>query len=175
MDTNATPTPKGGPRTEAGKATSSLNALTHGLLSNVTLIDGEDPLMLKSLRKSFLAEMAPVGALEEFLTERLVVDAWRLRRALATEGAAAEHTRESIEGDLFATSTHGSQRGVELAVQIAPATSSDSEKIVRYLASIERSFFRTLHELQRLQSARHGEAITPPAVLDVNLNGEDKG
>ena len=176
MDTNSTPTAtKGGPKTEEGKAKSSLNAISHGLLSSVVLIKGEDAEALKSLHKSLMSEISPIGSLEQFLADRLIADVWRLRRALAAEGAAAEHAKEGIEGDMFATNVHGSKRGVELAVQIAPVTSLDSEKIVRYLTSIERSFFRFLHELQRLQSVRRGEAVAPPAVLDVNLIGEDKG
>jgi hypothetical protein len=41
------------------------------------------------------------------------------------------------------------------------------EKIGRYEAAAERSLYKALHELQRLQAARQGQAVTPPAVLDV--------
>jgi hypothetical protein len=38
----------------------------------------------------------------------------------------------------------------------------------RYESSIERSLFKSLHELQRLQSARHGGPVSLPAALDIN-------
>jgi hypothetical protein len=45
-------------------------------------------------------------------------------------------------------------------------------KLSRYEAAIERSIFRALHELQRLQAARQVEgSVTPPAVLDVDVSG----
>jgi hypothetical protein len=44
------------------------------------------------------------------------------------------------------------------------------EKITRYETTLERSLHKTLHELQRLQAARHGQAVPPPAVLDVDVN-----
>ena len=39
----------------------------------------------------------------------------------------------------------------------------------RYESAIERSLFKSLHELQRLQSARHGGSAPIPVALDVNL------
>jgi len=40
----------------------------------------------------------------------------------------------------------------------------------RYEVNIERSFFKSFHELQRLQAARHGGAVSIPGALDVNLH-----
>jgi hypothetical protein len=43
------------------------------------------------------------------------------------------------------------------------------EKVARYENGLEKSLFRNLHELQRLQAARSGAAVTPPAAVDVDL------
>ena len=43
------------------------------------------------------------------------------------------------------------------------------DKVTRYESHLERSLFRTLHELQRLQAASGGANIPPPATLDVAL------
>jgi len=40
-------------------------------------------------------------------------------------------------------------------------------RLSHYEASMERGLFRSLHELQRLQAARAGQAVAPPMVLDV--------
>ena len=40
----------------------------------------------------------------------------------------------------------------------------------RYESNIERSLFKSLHELQRLQAARHGGPVSIPAALDLNIS-----
>ncbi len=45
-------------------------------------------------------------------------------------------------------------------------------KLSRYETTIERSLYRALHELQRLQAARHANGnVSPPAALDVDVSG----
>jgi hypothetical protein len=43
----------------------------------------------------------------------------------------------------------------------------------RHELAISRSFYQTLHELQRLQAARAGQHVAPPAVVDVDINLPD--
>ena len=45
----------------------------------------------------------------------------------------------------------------------------------RYEAAIDRSYYRTLHELQRLQHARLGGHVPPPLALDVTVSGHTSG
>jgi hypothetical protein len=44
------------------------------------------------------------------------------------------------------------------------------DKVSRYETTLERSLFRTIHELQRLQAARTGGPLLPPASVDVDLS-----
>jgi hypothetical protein len=45
-------------------------------------------------------------------------------------------------------------------------------KLSRYEAAIERSLYKALHELQRLQAARRADGdVLPPAAIDVNVSG----
>ena len=45
-------------------------------------------------------------------------------------------------------------------------------KLSRYETPIERSLYKALHELQRLQAARHTEgSVSPPAAMDVDISG----
>lgn len=44
-------------------------------------------------------------------------------------------------------------------------------KLTRYETSIDRALKGALHELQRLQAARAGQAVAPPAAVDVNVCG----
>ncbi len=45
-------------------------------------------------------------------------------------------------------------------------------KLSRYETAIERSLFKALHELQRLQTARRANGeVTPPVAVDVDISG----
>jgi hypothetical protein len=45
-------------------------------------------------------------------------------------------------------------------------------KLSRYETAIERSLYKALHELQRLQAARRANSnVTPPAAIDVDVTG----
>jgi hypothetical protein len=45
-------------------------------------------------------------------------------------------------------------------------------KLSRYETNIERSLYKALHELQRLQAARRAEgSVPPPAAVDVDVSG----
>jgi hypothetical protein len=45
-------------------------------------------------------------------------------------------------------------------------------KLSRYETTLERSLFKALHELQRLQAARGaGGNVSPPVAVDVDVSG----
>ena len=161
---------KGGAKSEVGKAIASKNAIRHGLLSKEVLLKAEDAATLDELRQGMTDELAPVGTLESFLVDRLVADMWRMRRALAVEHRNAIVAQEKVKHASFGELTYGSKIGLEAAIETAHLTDSDTEKVLRYLTAIERSFFRTLHEVQRLQAARNGESVPLPVALDVSMD-----
>lgn len=49
------------------------------------------------------------------------------------------------------------------------------DKVARYESGLERSFFRTLHEIQRLQASRTGVAVPPLAAIDVDMTVHPEG
>jgi hypothetical protein len=54
---------------------------------------------------------------------------------------------------------------------VRDATSGNAlSKLSRYETSLERSMYRALHELQRLQAARQGHAVSAPGVVDVDVS-----
>ena len=42
----------------------------------------------------------------------------------------------------------------------------------RYEVTLERSLYKALHELQRLQAARDGQAVPLPVAVDVSVSDE---
>ena len=49
------------------------------------------------------------------------------------------------------------------------------DKVARYESGLERSFFRTLHEIQRLQAPRTGAAVPSVATIDVDMTVHPEG
>jgi hypothetical protein len=74
-----------GPKTERGKAASSRNALKFGFFSRDPLIPGEDAAEWKEFRSRLRSSLAPLGAAQEILADRIVDSAWRLRRFAVVE------------------------------------------------------------------------------------------
>ncbi|HVN64129.1 MAG TPA: hypothetical protein VMT58_05795 [Candidatus Binataceae bacterium] len=85
-----------GPRSARGKARSASNAIKHGLAAVRAMLPEEDPVEFGVWRSALIAALAPVGALEEIFAEKIVTDAWRIRRIPGLE--AALHRRAQREG-----------------------------------------------------------------------------
>jgi hypothetical protein len=160
----------GGVKTDAGKEVSKYNAMKHGILSKEILIDGEDEQILIELGKKLRVQLAPEGELEMILVDRIISNVWRLKRLLKIEKSSMEWSRadtlyDSIE---FGTKTEGQ---LELKAERDMVTCYAIPLILRYETTIERSFIKALHELQRIQSARKGEGSQIPIAVDIEADG----
>lgn len=156
-----------GPVTEEGKAAVSMNALKHGLLSGAVLLPDEDASLLADLEDQLRSHLKPEGPLETLLVDRMAASLWRLRRLNRVEtGIFADEQKDIAR---FALGKPIEPGNVGLAF-IRVANSSDAfSKLSRYESTIERSLFKALHELQRLQAARSGQAVSPPMAVDVDI------
>jgi hypothetical protein len=98
-----------GPKTEAGKSRSKLNALKHGLSAERVVIGDEDPREFEALRAELQRDCQPDTALENELAEQLAGILWRLRRVSAIEAAivnarqaaAYESVRSHVERETW--------------------------------------------------------------------------
>ena len=87
-----------GPKSAAGKAASSANALRHGLTAARTVVlPDEDGEAYERLRQGVLADLDPAGALQEALAQRIVVLLWRLDRAARLEAELFIHGRLAVQ------------------------------------------------------------------------------
>ena len=148
-----------GPKTPEGKAASRLNALKHGLTAQDAVLACEDPDLFNQSRESFQEQFQPVGPVETFLVDQIVMAAWRLTRIRGLETSLFE-LRLLDQAD----SIDEAYRGLTPYDRLAYVFHSDCgcpdafTTLARYETRVERAFYRALHELQRLQSARR----TPP-------------
>src|ERR1700720_424020 len=74
-----------GPRTEAGKQRSKLNALRHGLTGQTVVLPTEDHSAYDRHSQSFLNQYRPKDATETQLVESLIDTSWRMNRAATVE------------------------------------------------------------------------------------------
>jgi hypothetical protein len=86
-----------GPQTPEGQEASARNALKHGILSKAVIPPAlesyESRADYDALLASFVESLAPEGAVEEMLVERIATSYWRLGRVLRAEAAAAAARR----------------------------------------------------------------------------------
>jgi hypothetical protein len=130
-----------GPRTAAGKARSSQNALKHGLRAAPVLLPGESAADWREHREGVLISLGVKGTLETELADRVALALWRLRRVGPCDAATAAR---------------------ELPADGCPASDDDLlEKIMRYETHLSRQALRALEALERLQMIRDQQ----PALL----------
>jgi hypothetical protein len=119
-----------GPRTEAGKATSSRNAVKHNLCSK--RLTGSDLEELTALRAKLEEEWEPQTQTERMLLDQMALCQWRIDRALSLELNAFDD--EHLDPALLALA-------------------------LRYRTTAERSFYKALAELQRVRTSIRQDAI----------------
>ena len=87
-----------GPKTAAGKAASSANALRHGLAAaRAVVLPDEDGEAYERLRQGVIADLDPANTLQQALAERIVVLLWRLDRAARLEAELFVHGRLAVQ------------------------------------------------------------------------------
>jgi len=122
-----------GPRTEEGKARSSMNALTHGLSAADPVLPDEDREAFEKLVQDFVDEYQPQNATEIRLSRELASISWRLDRIPALEAALLASASDPIhlEKSIRTISGHGHR--------------------------LHRQFFQTMDRLRALQDERRAQ------------------
>ncbi|PIP32330.1 hypothetical protein COV53_01715 [Candidatus Gottesmanbacteria bacterium CG11_big_fil_rev_8_21_14_0_20_37_11] len=163
---------KGGVKSPKGKAISRYNAMKHGLLCNEVLIEGEDEKTLLQLERSIRAAIQPVGELELLLTDRIIANIWRLKRAMKVERNSMEWHKnyESPFEERSAIPLLDFQKSREKISEMI--ANGSTERILRYETTIERGIYKALHELQRIQAARAGDKPFTPLAIDLDVSGD---
>ena len=167
----ATP-PRSGPKTEAGKAAISKNAIIHAIRSERPVLHGmESESEWRAHHEGIVISIAPEGQLEQALADRVALLLWRLNRVTRYEIAVTDMRVAETREDLAVAEAYGNGTIVEGGIlpepdpaQVAVAKLSrvlpgtgDLDKIMRYESHLHRQCIQTLHEIEALQSRRCGE------------------
>lgn len=154
------------------------NATKHGLLAQ-GLTELDNSARYQNLREDMLRDMAPVGPTETFLVETAALEMVRLHRARQLE---AEYITSVLNPPTLGSGLLGDNaifRDVILDPGLPASVDAESaQKLVNTFQRYESTFlarlFRTLHEFERLQRMRKGEALPAPAAVDVTVHADAK-
>ena len=119
-----------GPKTPEGKATTSLNATTHGIFVK-QFLNGAAPetvAEIQVLAAAIREYYKPQGPLEEILAQKVVIETARYGRALGLEHPQSVPTPAYLLHIL--------------------------DRVSRYTTSTSRALYRAIQELKRVQAAR---------------------
>jgi hypothetical protein len=120
-----------GPRTDAGKARSSRNAVKHGLTSKQLVIAPGQEDEFADFHESLFTQLAPEGALEMGLFNMLVHAAWNLQRFRTLEAQLMTNGLESL---------------------LDEPTAKALDRLQRYASSNQRAYYAALKELRTVQN-----------------------
>ena len=141
-----------GPRTDAGKRRSSLNALRHGLTSQAVVLPSEDLAAYRRHIDSFLNEYKPQSATERHYVHTLADTAWRMNRIVILEN-------NLLALGLIENADKINTADPEIHSALTMATSLDDQ--TRALATLSlhesrlsRQFFNALRHLREIQAER---------------------
>lgn len=152
-----------GPVTVEGKVIVSLNAVKHGIFARDLIItsgDGkEDMEEYIELLDGLIVSLNPNGQMECLLVEKIAVDFWRLRRVLRFENGSICQFRKIIlredeksGGWNYLLKRHLIKKDEEGIKATNLPGLEDTEKILKYEKSIQKSIFQNLAILKKLQS-----------------------
>jgi hypothetical protein len=137
-----------GPRTPEGRAAVRLNGVKHGLTAQTLVLKGESEADFTALLESYEAEHEPATPTEEALVVQLAMATWRLRRLYHAEGG------------FYTDNMQGLSDKLDDAVRLAIVTERNATTMAtfnRQETRLERTFYKALHELQRLKKQRPPE------------------
>jgi hypothetical protein len=147
-----------GPITPEGRAAVRLNGVKHGLYAETLVLSGESESDFTTLLESYEAEHQPATPTEEALVQQLTMAMWRLRRLYHAEAALFTKERK-----YFAKLNSEKQLdGHTLTGMAINANQGTVSTFRRQEASLERTFYRAMHELERLRARRPAKLALDP-------------
>jgi hypothetical protein len=133
-----------GPRSAQGKAASRANSLKTGLYARSQVIAGEDPAELRALADQYFLRWEPATPEESFLVDTLIDAEWLLRRYALADARIWDYEGAN---DSVRDNPNGMGLNFIRCREYFPL-------LQRRIDSVQRSFHRALHDLERLQTKR---------------------
>ncbi len=142
-----------GPRTENGKSRSRMNALRHGVTSQLVVLPTDDIELYNAFTASWHADFKPHGVLETQFVQTLADTQWRLNRLRAHEAniVALAHSQPTAEA--LAAESPEIQAALAEAEMVRTQTAALNSLSLRE-QRLHKLFLSTLDHLTAHQNAR---------------------
>ncbi len=159
-----------GPRTRAGKALSSRNALRHGLCAEQVLLPYEDEGEYERLGEQLIDDFSPVGALETTLVQTLAADLWRIGRIRKIEVGVLAWQLHEIESNRAyqRAEDYEDVAGSSMDLTIITTIITDREKYDEAMAAHSRAEAEQRKEIPTLGRAFLNDAEGPNALSKIS-------
>jgi hypothetical protein len=140
-----------GPITPEGKAASSQNATRHGLSGHFSVLPHESVEEFEGLAARLGAEFHPEGENETFLVHQMIQARWKLFRIERLEGLALEQVLTEPGSDADPDTR---------LLGVMGRNGNILDKLARYAAAAERSYYKALRELQASRVRNHKAEVS---------------
>ena len=150
-----------GPRTEAGKSRSRMNALKSGLYAESLVVCGEDSSALAQLSAEYHAQLHPVTPFERDLVDTIVYNQWLIRRLRLVEAQIWDYYYEAQTTDFEPGNSFHQRRRRHPLVGPFGNSLSHLTRLHSRLSSLERSTRRAFADLRLLQQSAPEIPVVP--------------
>ncbi|MCP5507103.1 MAG: hypothetical protein H7A37_02215 [Chlamydiales bacterium] len=135
-----------GPISMDGKAVVARNAVKHGILSTRTFVEEEEQEIYEDFCERLFENLNPCGSFENFLVDRIISTAWRLRRVVHIEALLFQKAKDFLYNDSYCEAFVGS-------------SSTSMATLSRYERALECSFYRAIRELKEFRGQEEVEIL----------------
>ena len=144
-----------GPTSSQGRATSSLNAVKHGLTGNTVLLDSDDADAYQSRLDAHVLQFKPVTFEERRLVQSIHDAAWRLDRILNLESTI--YAKGRLELHACFSEIPEDQRKNFINLEIAQRNAKQLSNLHIQEARLQRQRARDITALKQLIKERQAE------------------
>ena len=170
-----------GPTSIEGKKRSSTNAMTHGILSTITTLPGEDEAFMQGLREDILTTYQPTDTMERCLVDRITMAMVRQVRLFQAE---AEKLKLSMRPEVMSDNLSNHLRHVSLMQARSSVSSGDGggdlmdhmrvisripqgvdiTLMTRYQVQLDNDLYRAMNALQKYRE--HKPKVIEGEIVD---------
>src|SRR5882724_9030279 len=165
IDANRINGAKGGPKTEAGKQISKMNAERHGFTSKKLVLTTEEEPQFNEMMQGYLEELEPQGLEETELVREVVAGKWRQERYWNLETALLELSMVETNTDIadrFEEIDPLARTAYSLVKQYGHLKALDM--VTRVEGRMRRAHQTARRDLDRLKAARTPKETKPAPI-----------
>ena len=144
-----------GPTTDAGKQSSALNALAHGLTASAIVLFNESAEEYQTQLRDYLDHFRPQTKPEADLVHQLAAAHWRVARYAGVESGLLEHRMQDQEERLREDyEDMPENHRLAIAFDALSGANSSLALLNRYQSRLHHEYHRLLKTLVQIQSAQ---------------------